>query len=250
MAELKSSGMRGLPVVARGNSFISGMDLQKVDEFLGLADRSTAEPWAKDAPLLPGRELVERSVKVVEAGARFMRQVPPAVYDHDIPGMQAPEAHRPLMTPDGRPVLAPNGKAIEPHRTYIGLARHIVGHGVKIKHILEDPGTTAFSRMETMVPIGEPDDELNAIQLAEIAERTAPEIRRAWERRSELDLERSLDAYWGTESVHTVLHRMLYSLVHHTRQLMSLLIELRIEPDGPLTDADYEGVGHAPRLWD
>jgi len=60
--------MRGLPVVARGDQYVFGVDLVKVAELIGLN--------YDGAPQLSADELVRRYERVLDAALRFARQVP------------------------------------------------------------------------------------------------------------------------------------------------------------------------------
>lgn len=65
---LATSGIRGLPVVARGDDYIFGVDLASVARLVGLI--------YDDAPKLSARDLIERYERVLDAATRFARQIP------------------------------------------------------------------------------------------------------------------------------------------------------------------------------
>jgi hypothetical protein len=68
LERLSSAGMRGLPVVSRGEEFVFGVDLANVAQHVGLT--------YDDAPQLSGAVLVERFDLVLDAAVRFARQIP------------------------------------------------------------------------------------------------------------------------------------------------------------------------------
>lgn len=68
LARLTRAGVRGLPTVARGDQYVSGIDLAAVAELAGL-------PYAA-TPMLGAAELVERYVRVLDAAMGFTRQIP------------------------------------------------------------------------------------------------------------------------------------------------------------------------------
>lgn len=67
-ARLERAGIRGLPVVARGEDYIFGVDLSRVARLVGLTYDAT--------PRLPAQELVERYERVLAGAMRFARQIP------------------------------------------------------------------------------------------------------------------------------------------------------------------------------
>lgn len=67
-AELRRLGLRGLPVVARGDAGISGTNLADVAALAGLSYDST--------PQLAPAQLVESFVTVLRASMRFAKQIP------------------------------------------------------------------------------------------------------------------------------------------------------------------------------
>ena len=74
MRQLAAAGMRGLPVVARGDDYIFGVDLAKVAELVGLGYDAT--------PTLSAPELVARYHVVLAAAVRHAQQIP-AEHLHD-----------------------------------------------------------------------------------------------------------------------------------------------------------------------
>ena len=91
--QLRELGMMALPVVARGDEYTLGLDLQQVLDFLGI-DEAAPE-------LLPADALVDRIASIVPATVRYAAQLPPETHDRTIPGRE---------------------------RTYLGLTNHVVGH--------------------------------------------------------------------------------------------------------------------------
>ena len=59
-----------------------------------------------------------------------------------------------------------------------------------------------------------------------------------------------MDTYFGRHSVHEVLERSAWHPAQHARQLMLLLDELGIEPDGRLTAQDLAGLPLPEKAWD
>jgi len=239
--ELRTIGLRALPVVRKDDRFVVGVDFAKVDALLGL------EPSAPDG-LLAAPALADRYLRVLAAAARFMRQLPPAHYDDLIPGMRRDQG--PILLADGTPVFLPNGKPYIPHLTNFGLSRHIVGHAVKFRYIAEHPDTDKLERWDTYATFGEPEEGLAMAQLIAIVEEVADAVRRWWDATTGMQLPREIGTFDGPRTVHHVLHRSVYATTQHTRQLMTVLRDLGIDPDSPLTDDDYRGLSLPARVWD
>jgi hypothetical protein len=56
--------------------------------------------------------------------------------------------------------------------------------------------------------------------------------------------------YYGDVSLHEVLERTGWHSGQHARQLMLTLEKIGIEPDGPLTDNDFDGLPMPQNVWD
>jgi hypothetical protein len=223
-----------LPVVAAGDRYLVSPQLPELDELLGF------EPEAVE--LLSGSELVDRAGELLLAAMRFARQLPPERYDDPTPGLEGVKA---LVLPDGTPSVLPDGRPYIPHATSIGLVRHIVGHGVKFLLFATEPGSGVFERAATFGPLGEPDDSLGLADIERETERVRLAIVRC---RPELD--RRVPTYAGTKTVHEMLQVTTFSLAQHTRQLESIVRSLGTEPDGPLGEAAYRGLGLPAAIWE
>jgi glutaredoxin len=238
-SELEGLGARSLPVVKVGTRFSVGIDLAELDRLLEVADSGPR--------LLPWKELVERAPRLLEIAVRYARQLPPAHYEDPIPGME--NLKLPLILPDGTPLLRPDGEPYIPHRNYIGLFRHIVGHGAKVERMAADPGVD-ISDTVTFVLLGEPDDDQPVGDVCDEATRIADGIRRKWPPGVKPELATVMDTFSGPQSLHQMLHSMVYSLTQHTRQLMTVLETLGVTPDGPLGIDDYAGLELPAGVWE
>ena len=59
-----------------------------------------------------------------------------------------------------------------------------------------------------------------------------------------------VDSYYGKQPLHNVLERHTWHPAQHVRQVMLLLRDNGIEPDGPLSDADLAGLPMPQKVWD
>ena len=212
--ELRELGIMALPVVARGDDYTIGMDLAQVLAFVGLDE---------EAPeLLPAHALVDRIAATVPAAVRFAAQLPADTHDRTIPGRD---------------------------RTYLGLANHIVGH---VEIFLSLAGGASFT-LDGVDP-----DILRGLERridapAELGPRASRAIAdlKAWaDDVTPSELDRVVETFFGDQTMNALLGSCAYSVAQHTRQLISVLELLDVEPDRPLTAADYAGLSLPAALWD
>lgn len=236
---VRALGVTGLPVVTRDEAAVVGFDLAEIDRLVGL-DGGGSSP-------LPAEELVARSGRLLHAAGRYALQLPPAHHDDAIPGME--DADGPFLLPDGRPLRFPDGTPFAPHRTALGLVRHILAHGVKFRSMADDPDVD-LSDLATFALLGEPSEDVSVDWLVGEMTRVASDIERWWEQTTRPGLDRVVATFAGPTPLHDMLHTTTYSLAHHTRQLMAILVDLGIRPDGPLTGEDQRGLDLPQRIWD
>jgi hypothetical protein len=231
--------VRGLPLVTAGSEYVIGFDATKLAALIGLDDHSQRSRLAGD-------ELVERSRAMLAAAARYARQLPAAHLDDAIPGMEDVEG--PLVLPDGTALFHSDGRPFVPHGTAIGLVRHISSHGAKFVYIAQHPEAD-LSDLAFFGLLGEPSEDVTLRWLVDELAALATEIRHWWETTGDRDLDRSMATWSGPKLLRDVLQDMTYSLTQHTRQLMTMVEGLGIEPDRPLTEEDYRGLDLPTNVW-
>ena len=64
------------------------------------------------------------------------------------------------------------------------------------------------------------------------------------------DTSGKLATYYGEQPLHHVLERCTWHSAQHARQIIAVLEELGIPPDGPLTGDDYAGLPMPAGLWE
>lgn len=72
----------------------------------------------------------------------------------------------------------------------------------------------------------------------------------AWWSAGPHDFARPAECYYGAQSLHDFFERTAWHAGQHARQLMLVLRKLGIEPDRPLTDADFAGLPMPREVWD
>ena len=209
MRQLAAAGMRGLPVVARGDDYVFGVDLQKVAELVGLRYDAT--------PTLSAPELVARYQVVLAAALRHAGQIPAEHLDDKLP-------HR--------------------DRSYLTLVNHLVQIAADFL-VIADGADLAGRLAESL-----PKENLEVAALvARVAELEG--LFAAWlQRTDEAELQRTVNTYFGEQTLHQVLERAVWHSAQHARQLMMVLGLLEIVPDGPLTEEHLQRLPMPENVWD
>lgn len=73
---------------------------------------------------------------------------------------------------------------------------------------------------------------------------------RGWWQAGPHDFTRPAQCYYGEQSLHDFMERTAWHAGQHARQLMLVLEKLGIEPNEPLTDADFAGLPMPSEIWD
>ena len=71
-----------------------------------------------------------------------------------------------------------------------------------------------------------------------------------WKALDDRSLARMLKTYYGDTSAHRVFERCTWHSGQHCRQLVAVLERMNIQPDNPLTPADFAGLPMPERLWE
>jgi glutaredoxin len=237
--DVQGRGIRSVPVVALADDYVVGWDTAQVDALLGMG--------SEHVQLLPGAELVARAVTLLAAAARYAQQLPLEHHDDSTPGMEP--VRLPVVMPGGTVLAREDGRYYVPHATNIQLARHAVGHGLKFLALAQEPDAD-YSDISQWILIGEPDDSLDVRAMGELAAQMIKDVHAWWDQIPNPDLERLVSTDWGMQSLHRLLHSQVYSMTQHTRQLMSVLVALGVEPDGPLGAGDHVGLQLPDGTWE
>ena len=208
---LAKLGVRTVPVVARGNEFVFGQVLGEVASFLGL-DPVGGPELAPDA-------LVKRLVLVLGTAARLARQVPDARRDEQWPGRARSIrelAHHIFRVPE----------------TFLDTARNGA--------VLDDEALNALP----------PRDLIGMADVAAFGEAIASSVDSWWQVEADRSGNRTLETYFGPQSLHVVLERTTWHAAQHTRQIAAMLESFNIAPDRPLGDVDLIGLPLPESVWD
>lgn len=211
--ELEAFGVRLVPIVARGDDWANGAVFRDVARVAGFdyTDRAMAPPG----------ELVDKVSMILAAAGRYLSQIPEDRLDEMLPG---------------RP------------RSYRQLVYHVINiPEVFLDRVQHDAPYTYEALLSILPPEIETKQDLLAF---------GETIERRWKdwwanEGPGTDFRQPGKVYYGEVSLHEVLERTGWHSGQHTRQIILMLREkLGIEPDGPLTDADFEGLPMPKQVWD
>lgn len=210
--ELAALGLRLVPIVARGTDWANGAVFRDVARVAGFE-------YGEQKMLTPP-EMMRRIDGILSGVLRFAAQVPEEIFDTMLPG---------------RP------------RSYRQLAYHVMNiPEVFLNRVEHDAPYTYESLLSILPPELATKADLLAYGAA-VRER----LWAWWERDGKnTDFTQPGRVYYGDVSLHEVLERTCWHSGQHTRQLMLVLTSLGIEPDGPLSDADFAGLPMPKEVWD
>jgi hypothetical protein len=210
MAELRRLGARSVPVVARGESFVFAQLIGDVVEFLGL-DIQTG-------PQLSPAELVGRLDLVLAAAQRYTLQMPASAMERQLPN---------------RP------------RSYRVLLHHVFQIPAAFVDAMEGAGLS----YENMV--AEPPADMHTpAAIAEFGGQVRLRVAAWWAGLNERSGTQPVGTYYGTQPMHEVLERTTWHSTQHVRQVASLLEQLGIAPERPLSRSELQGLPLPEKLWD
>jgi glutaredoxin/uncharacterized damage-inducible protein DinB len=211
MEELRTLGVRTVPVVARGRDYVFAQELADVSAFIGRK---------VDFQRLPPQALFDKWQKVLAAAQRHVMQLPP-------------ERLQERATP-GR------------DRSIRDLAYHIYQVPDSFLQAIED-GVRDLTAVYNAPP---PADVTRVEQIRDYGKGVAARLERWWRRDGGHVASARLQIYYGDQPLHHVMERCTWHSAQHARQIMAVLERFGISPAGPLTDADYAGLPMPAGLWE
>jgi glutaredoxin/uncharacterized damage-inducible protein DinB len=211
MEELRSLGVRTVPVVARGKDYVFAQELADVSAFIGRK---------VDFQRLPPRALFDKWQKVLAAAQRHVMQIPAERL-----GERATE---------GR------------DRSIRDLAYHIYQVPDAFLQAIEE-GVQDLTSVYNTPP---PADVTRVEQIRDYGKMASARLERWWRRDGDKAASARLQTYYGDQALHHVMERCTWHSAQHTRQIMAVLERFGIAPDGPLTGADYAGLPMPAGMWE
>ncbi len=204
-------GVRHVPVVARGDKFVSGQLIERVAEFVGIA--------ANGKRKLPAEELVARYRIILQAAQRLIAQVP-------------------------RERI--NERVIQNRDRTIRLMCH---HIFRIaESFIEAWDGADYTAQFGNSPPG--DDAQTPEEIIAYGASVRTKVDAWWGRVEDKSCQKVLKTFFGSCVAHDLLERSTWHSAQHCRQLADVLKRFGIEPDQPLTQDQLAGLPLPERLYE
>jgi hypothetical protein len=206
-------GVRNVPVIAKGESFVFGQNLEDVAEFVGLQGTGHTP--------LPPDELVAKWLNVLRAAQRLVRQIP----DDKMTERVIPNRDRAIRL----------------------LTHHVFRIGEAFLETAIDNADYAIQAAN--VPPAE-GTFTTGPQVAEYGETVITRIDAWWKALDDKSGQQKLPTFYGPQPLHQLLERSTWHSAQHARQLAAVLERYGIQPDRALTPQELAGLPLPERLWE
>lgn len=211
--KLLAFGVRNVPVVARGESYVFGQNLEDVAEFVGLQGTGHKP--------LPPAELIRKWILVLRAAQRYVRQIPPARMNERV------------IENRDRSI-----RVLSHHLFRIGeafLESAIDGVEYAVAHANVPPKDGTF---------------LTGDEIARYGEEVIARLQHWWDGLEDKSLARKVKTFYGMQPMHVVFERSTWHSAQHARQLIHVLERVGLEPDRRLTADELAGLPLPERLFE
>lgn len=205
--------MRNVPVVARGQQFVFGQNLEDVAEFVGLHGTGHKP--------LPPEQLIEKWITVLRAAQRYLRQMPDARLNE--------------LVIDNR------------DRSIRLMGHHVFRIGEAFLETVVD-GVEYTAPLATVPPA---DGTFNSgDEIARYGDEVITRLQDWWNTLGDKSCQQKIKTFFGLQPMYMLYERSTWHSAQHARQLTAVLERFGIEPDGRLTAADLAGLPLPERLWE
>lgn len=211
--KLLALGVRNVPVVAKGENFVFGQNLEDVAEFVGLQGTGHKP--------LPPNELIKKWIMVLRALQRYARQMP------------AERINERVIENRDRSIRLLSHHAFRIAEAY--LESVIDGKEYAVQHANVPPkdGTC-----------------VTGDEIARYGEGVIERLQKWWDQVEDKSLSIKMKTYYGMQPMHVVFERSTWHSAQHARQLIHVLERFGVEPNGPLTTQDLAGLPLPERLFE
>ena len=206
--------MRNVPVIAKGENFVFGQNLEDVAEFVGLQGTG-------HTPLAP-TELVSKWTNVLRIAQGLVRQFPNDKLNERV----IPNRERPIRL----------------------LAHHVFRIGEAFLETVE--GGVEYAIQHANVPPAEGICTTGE-EIARYGEDVVKRVEAWWSQVDDKSCARKLPTYYGPQPMHQVLERSTWHSAQHVRQLAHILEDrYHVTPQRRLTPAETSGLPLPERLFE
>ena len=210
---LLALGVRNVPVVARGQNYVFGQNLEDVAEFVGLQGTGHTP--------LPPDVLVDRWIQVLRVAQGLVRQLP----DDKINERVIPNRDRAIRL----------------------LSHHVFRIGEAFLETVNDG--VEYAVQHANVP-PEEGTHTTGPQIAQYGEDVITRLEAWWAQLDDKSCTQTLPTYYGPQPMHAVLERSTWHSAQHARQLAHVLERYGIKPKRPLKAEELAGLPLPERLFE
>jgi len=206
--------VRNVPVIARGDQFVFGQNLEDVAEFVGLQGGTGHTP-------LPADQLIGKWINVLHAAQRFLRQMPDARLNELV------IENRP------RSIRLMGHHVFRIGEAYLETAVDGVEYATQLANVPPADGT--FTTGE---------------EIARYGDTVIARLEQWWNGLADKSCQQKVKTFFGMQPLFMLYERSTWHSAQHTRQLAAVLERFNIVPDKPLTAEDLAGLPLPERLWE
>jgi len=205
--------VRNVPVVARGDQFVFGQNLEDVAEFVGLQGTGHTP--------LPSDQLMEKWINVLRAAQRLMRQMPDD------------QMNELVIANRERSIRLMGHHVFRIGEAYLETAVDGVEYATQLANVPPKEGTFTTGR-----------------EIAAYGDTVIERIEKWWNGLADKSCQQKVKTFFGMQPLAMLFERSTWHSAQHTRQLAAVLERLNIKPDRPLTAQDLAGLPLPERLWE
>lgn len=209
MAEVEELGFKALPVVAKGGIAATGHRLQDVAGLVGVN--------YTDEPVLSPQELIDRYDSILAAAQRYMAQLSEEHLGRELPFRD---------------------------QSVRKLCHHIL-HIAELFLFQAAGGELSVHAVRFKVD----DSEWPAEALVAYGGELRKKFRDWWKDWDDKEMTTVIKAWHGPKPMHQAFERTNWHSCQHLRQLMKVMEMMGVEPDGPLGEAEFEGLPLPENIW-
>ena len=205
--------MRNVPVVARGDQFVFGQNLEEVAEFVGLHGTGHKP--------LPPEQLIGTWVDILRTAQRLVRQMPNA------------RLNELVIDNRDRSIRLMGHHVFRIGEAFLLTAVDGVDYEVQLANVPPKDGT--FTSGE---------------EIAQYGDSVIAGLQQWWDGLADKTCQQKVKTFFGMQPIYMLYERSTWHSAQHTRQLTAVLERFGIEPNGRLKPETLAGLPLPERLWE
>ena len=205
--------MRNVPVVARGDQFVFGQNLEEVAEFVGLHGTGHKP--------LPPEQLIGKWVDILRTAQRLVRQMPNA------------RLNELVIDNRDRSIRLMGHHVFRIGEAFLLTAVDGVDYEVQLANVPPKDGT--FTSGE---------------EIAQYGDSVIAGLQQWWDGLADKTCQQKVKTFFGMQPIYMLYERSTWHSAQHTRQLTAVLERFGIEPNGRLKPETLAGLPLPERLWE